>query len=677
MQKPKPLIRVADLKRFIESTKSSLTDEDIFLSEAYKKQLRTLGTFLLKNAGQENLKFDLKIIWDTDPQSMTGATDKRTIILNAGHPAFTALETRAERSECVHGLAFHEFAHWIYTDFSIMKIQRETFLQGQVFPTHMDVTPENEKGLKQLAKKLKNEQIRDLVAQIYHQFDNLLEDVYIERCLSRAFSKTIKRSLQTLNRALFGSSEIQEDKKLPPLWIFYNELLYALEMGEIRPELAAIPELKEVYDRVVLWLPRLSDGADCADTMKRKELVTNLMTENWDLLEPLLVVGESLPEFLRNAQGNGTGNLQLEIRIPTSGGSGDPGNSDDSGDSSDFSNPGETQNGKSCSDTGPASLQASEAEEDPPSEDPLQDIIDEIVRSRIEQEENAEIQRQLQSMANAADSFPIQVDRLMEENPLWYASVKPTCAPIAKKLTRELSRLFKTTQLGNRISGFAFGKRLDTRSLYRLDGKYFSQTRLPSDLPSVAVALLIDASGSMGDFSGVKDGDTQLSKLDIAKQTALILYDFCTSMGFPVMVADHTTGSGCVEIGVAASLLKYDPQDRYRIGAIECGGGNRDGAAINFTLEALKERPEAVKMLFVISDGLPSLYNTQQEGIEDVQKSLKNAQKNGILVFASALRSDMPNLCEIYGDQIFDVTDLSMIPKILSMTVKRELKKIR
>ena len=102
--------------------------------------------------------------------------------------------------------------------------------------------------------------------------------MYIERCLSRAFSKTIKRSLQTLNRALFGSSEIQEDKKLPPLWIFYNELLYALEMGEIRPELAAIPELKEVYDRVVLWLPRLSDGADCADTMKRKELVTNLMT---------------------------------------------------------------------------------------------------------------------------------------------------------------------------------------------------------------------------------------------------------------------------------------------------------------------------------------------------------------------------------------------------------------
>ena len=657
MQKPKPLIRVADLKRFIESTKSSLTDEDIFLSEAYKKQLRTLGTFLLKNAGQENLKFDLKIIWDTDPQSMTGATDKRTIILNAGHPAFTALETRAERSECVHGLAFHEFAHWIYTDFSIMKIQRETFLQGQVFPTHMDVTPENEKGLKQLAKKLKNEQIRDLVAQIYHQFDNLLEDVYIERCLSRAFSKTIKRSLQTLNRALFGSSEIQEDKKLPPLWIFYNELLYALEMGEIRPELAAIPELKEVYDRVVLWLPRLSDGADCADTMKRKELVTNLMTENWDLLEPLLVVGESLPEFLRNAQGDGAGNLQLMSRIPTSGQYGNPGGP---GNSDDHSNPCETQE-----------------EEDLPSEDPLQEVIDEIVKSRIAQEESTEIQRQLQSMANAADSFPIRVERLMEEDPLWYASVKPTCAPIAKKLTKELSRFFQTTQLGYRVSGLAFGKRLDTRSLYRMNGKYFSQIIAPAALPSVAVALLIDASGSMGDFSGVKDGDTQLSKLDIAKRTALILYDFCTSMGFPVMVADHTTGSGCVEIGVAASLLKYDPQDRYRIGAIECGGGNRDGAAINFALEALNERPEAMKMLFIISDGLPSLYNTQQEGIEDVQKSLKNAQKNGILVFASALRSDMPNLCEIYGDQIFDVTDLSMIPKILSMTVKRELKKIR
>lgn len=241
---------------------------------------------------------------------------------------------------------------------------------------------------------------------------------------------------------------------------------------------------------------------------------------------------------------------------------------------------------------------------------------------------------------------------------------------------KEMARVIKNSQSGLRLSGFAMGRRLDTRSLHRADGKYFS-IDMALGSPSAAVALLIDESGSMGRL--IRDQfQGQFSKLGIAKMTALILYDFCVNMGFPVMVAGHSTDfEETNRIEVMANFLKVDPSDRYRICSAKCSGGNRDGASINFMLAELEKRPEKLKMLFVISDGLPSSYDTEQEGIEDVQKSLANAQKNGVMVFASALKDDMPSLEKLYGSKIFDVTDLSMIPKILSRTVSRELRKIR
>ena len=46
----------------------------------------------------------------------------------------------------------------------------------------------------------------------------------------------------------------------------------------------------------------------------------------------------------------------------------------------------------------------------------------------------------------------------------------------------------------------------------------------------------------------------------------------------------------------------------------------------------------------------------------------------GVLVFAAALDEDIPQLREIYGENLFEVSDLARMPKTLLNTMKRFIK---
>lgn len=59
------------------------------------------------------------------------------------------------------------------------------------------------------------------------------------------------------------------------------------------------------------------------------------------------------------------------------------------------------------------------------------------------------------------------------------------------------------------------------RALHRKDGGIFTRTRLPDEEQKLSVGLLVDESGSMG------WGD----RITHARKTAIVLYDFCTSLG--------------------------------------------------------------------------------------------------------------------------------------------------
>ena len=103
--------------------------------------------------------------------------------------------------------------------------------------------------------------------------------------------------------------------------------------------------------------------------------------------------------------------------------------------------------------------------------------------------------------------------------------------------------------------------------------------------------------------------------------------------------------------------------------------GNRDGAALRYAAERLMTRPEAIKLLIIISDGQPAgenYYGTEAEA--DLRGIKKEYTAKGIQLFAAAIGSDKPNIQRIYGDGFLDITNLEKLPVNLGKLIIRQIK---
>ena len=160
----------------------------------------------------------------------------------------------------------------------------------------------------------------------------------------------------------------------------------------------------------------------------------------------------------------------------------------------------------------------------------------------------------------------------------------------------EFAEALKENRRGGKHDRSIMGRRLDVHALCRNDGKVFYKNNLPNEIPELAVGLLLDESGSM----------CSCDRCTYARASAIILYDFCQSLDIPVMVYGHSTDY--TDVGNTVALYSYaefdgfDHDDKYRMMDIAARGSNRDGAALRFVAEQLSKRPEAVKILILVSD---------------------------------------------------------------------------
>ena len=246
-----------------------------------------------------------------------------------------------------------------------------------------------------------------------------------------------------------------------------------------------------------------------------------------------------------------------------------------------------------------------------------------------------------------------------------YNLVAAPLQTISRQLQRSLTTQLQDYRRGGKMTGLLMGRRLDSHALHRNDGKIFTKNNLPNETPELAVALLLDESGSMH----------SCDRCTYARASAIILYDFCTSLDIPVMVYGHSTGSNCVDLYSYAEFDAIDKDDRYRMMDIAARGSNRDGAALRFVADQLSKRSEAVKILIIVSDGQPAdtgYYGTAAE--EDLRGIKQEYQKKGILFVAAAIGNDKANIERIYGDAFMDITDLNTLPVKLTALVKRHIR---
>ena len=308
----------------------------------------------------------------------------------------------------------------------------------------------------------------------------------------------------------------------------------------------------------------------------------------------------------------------------------------------------------------------------------IERLLDKMAeKAACEQLENERI-RELNDVAqnisygNVHEGVSVRVNRIAsvdEELVDQYNYISGPLVTISRQLQKSLIKQLKENRRGGKHTGLMMGRRLDAHALCRNDGKVFYKNNLPNEIPELAVGLLLDESGSM----------CSCDRCTYARAAAIILYDFCQSLDIPVTVYGHSTdyrGHGeSVELFSYAEFDSFDQDDKYRMMDISARGSNRDGAALRFVAEKLSKRPEAVKLLILVSDGQPAAdgyYGTAAE--EDLRGVKQEYQRKDILFIAAAIGNDKQNIERIYGDSFLDISDLTQLPTKLTNVVKRHIR---
>ncbi len=308
----------------------------------------------------------------------------------------------------------------------------------------------------------------------------------------------------------------------------------------------------------------------------------------------------------------------------------------------------------------------------------IERILDKMAEKAVcEQLENDRI-RELNDVAqsisygNAHEGINVRVNRIASVDESYeqlYDEIATPLLSISRQLQKSLIRQLKDNQRGGKQTGLIMGRRLDAHALPRNDGKVFYKNNLPNEIPELAVGLLLDESGSM----------CSSDRCTYARAAAIILHDFCESLGIPVMIYGHTTGSSydghCVELYSYAEFDGFDKDDKYRLMDISARNSNRDGAALRYVAENLSRRPETVKLLILVSDGQPADYGYSGTAAEEDLRGVKHEyQRKGIIFVAAAIGDDKQNIERIYGDSFLDISDLNQLPTKLTAVVKRHVR---
>ena len=301
----------------------------------------------------------------------------------------------------------------------------------------------------------------------------------------------------------------------------------------------------------------------------------------------------------------------------------------------------------------------------------LDTMAEAIVDEEQEQELSEELQREANriSYGNAHRNIHITVNRMTHVSPEMvesYNRVAPQLLMLSKRMQRSVSAVLRDKRQGGKQTGLLCGKRLNQHALYRNDGRIFYNSRLPTEPINLSVGLLVDESGSMC-------GNDRITR---AKATAIVIQDFCESLGIPLMIVGHTAWSSRVQLFSYSDFDSRDKNDRYRLMDMSARDCNRDGATLRFVAEKLARQVSDIKILIIICDGQPNDDGYSGSAAEADLRGIKlEYSRRGVQIYAAAIGDDRPNIERIYGDGYLDITDLNDLPVMLTSLIARHLPK--
>jgi len=172
-------------------------------------------------------------------------------------------------------------------------------------------------------------------------------------------------------------------------------------------------------------------------------------------------------------------------------------------------------------------------------------------------------------------------------------------------------------------------------------------------IPSMAIILVIDTSGSMGAFG------TQIAKVDLAKETAQSVIDLLGERDL----------LGVISFDQEARWLVVPTEARNRdrvieqVSRMQAGGGTNMYPAIRLAYDYLRRSPAKVRHVIVLSDG--------QTDPGDFQTLLRQMVADKITTSAVAIGADadlelMQHVARWGGGRSYATQDLYAIPQIFT-----------
>lgn len=636
--------------------------DEIFCSQSFSNALNSLANMV---SNRYNLKTPIRLILKKKGTDHIAYTDNREIVIFLQNPITKMVNSLEDKYLTFLGMLGHECGHLLYTNFNILKKVDEGFKKHTFYVSKPKF---QNKQLENNFNKIFNKIFSDDVfingfSSIFHEIQNILEDKYVNERIKKTFPGTFKNGIIKIYDLMF-SVKPNEKNELDNMTFahFLNFVHEYLEFGNKTEAAKLFSEFKD--DEFISFLDNIEnlDSMDdriravyviCAYGAEYLLKIIDDVSELRELFNELnnsstrTEIGEGEGEF----SDQGTPNNQT---TPNSNQGNENGGADKNSNQSNLDS--------SYSSNGNRINHSDEASKAAKDKLPItiSEILDGYIRSLMNNEE--EVAKDLIQQERTYEVFGENNLSFTFSNPKKnkqkYNEYLAGLKPFIKRLVRGFDEIIDEKSNGIRSRNLLAGTKINPSATATSNGKVFIKNKLPEDVADVAVCVLIDQSGSMHG-----------QRIDSAKSTSIILSEFCETLDIPYAVFGHNYGRNII-------LYNYtDFEDnissKYSISNMSASGCNRDGSALKYAIKALTERVEPSKLLFIISDGWPSAYNSRSTAEKDIKEAVSLAKKNGILLSAMAIGEDKDAIQKLYGDAFIDISDLTKLPKKVINKIKR------
>lgn len=659
--------KATNLKLLESEEIKNMSFEDVFLSSQYKYDIQQLSNTAVKRTGCERSPL-VRVLNDINDDSVA-YTDGNKITINFGNPFGSRLRTNYPVYHIfVVGLLAHELGHIFYTDFDDSIKYMNEIGRGNIYPEK----PVH-KNADAFEESLKDEKNRKLIQAVAHTIDNILEDIYVNRMQSTNLGGLYARGIALGNKLVADEAptvEKQKENENSDFTIIMNLFLSRIKSG-----VAYYGKYESDYRDKVENLMSVAVGYIFGNNHQNRCRGSNvIMCELWDELSKMLEKAKNNSDDNNDNESSDAEILERLKKIlkQIEGQTQDTENSNTSKTAKSFGYGGSLDTEKMPQTKGEAvSVNGGEfSDEELEAIRAIRKIQKNIASDRVEEKIEREIDEELNEIVpkNLPDihenvSYYVNRPDIQPSDKNCYDVIATRYKDVVQSLVKVVKRIIKKKNLTGERRGIYCGKSLDTSNLYRPDLKIFKDRKQPKKEISLALSVLIDESGSM---SG--------QRCRSARNASIVLAEMCEQLNVPYEVFGHTALSGRVYLNNYKNFDSLKKDDKYRLAQVDASFSNRDGAAILYVTERLKQREEQNKLFIIISDGEPAdIGYYGDEAKSDLKYIHSQLISSGVDLIAAAIGSDKEVIHQIYGQSFLDVTNLETMPEIFARILKKKI----